>query len=84
MNEESKTILKLIGFEFDELTDMDGIIIPRETLLSDAIYDKIKTIDQHTEDFWLFCPENLKYINYILHYDKKFIKPITINYSIHF
>jgi hypothetical protein len=43
MNEESKTILKLIGFEFDELTDMDGIIIPRETLLSDAIYDKIKT-----------------------------------------
>jgi hypothetical protein len=42
MDEESKTILKIIGFEFDELKDVDGLIIPRETLLSDTIYDKIK------------------------------------------
>lgn len=43
MEEESKQILKIIGFEFDELKDVDGLIIPRETLLSDTIYDQVKT-----------------------------------------
>jgi len=43
MDEESKTILKIIGFEFDELKQLDGLIIPRETLLSDTIYEKIKS-----------------------------------------
>ena len=42
MDEESKTILKIIGFEFEELKELEGLIIPRETLLSDTIYDKIK------------------------------------------
>jgi len=43
MEEDSKQILKIIGFEFDELKDIDGLIIPRETLLSDTIYDQVKT-----------------------------------------
>lgn len=43
MEEESKQILKIIGFEFDELKDVDGLIIPRETLLSDTIYEQVKT-----------------------------------------
>jgi hypothetical protein len=42
MDEESKIILKIIGFEFEELKELEGLIIPRETLLSDSIYDKIK------------------------------------------
>ena len=42
MDDESKTILKIIGFEFEELKELEGLIIPRETLLSDSIYDKIK------------------------------------------
>jgi len=43
MDEQSKSLLTIIGFEFDELKDIDGLIIPRETLLSDAIYEKIKS-----------------------------------------
>lgn len=43
MEENSKKILKMIGFEFDELKEIDGLIIPRETLLSDIIYEEVKT-----------------------------------------
>jgi hypothetical protein len=43
MDPESKSILKIIGFEFDELKDLEGLIIPRETLLSDTVYEQIKT-----------------------------------------
>ena len=43
MDEESKSILKIIGFEIDELKDVEGLVIPRETLLSDTIYEQIKT-----------------------------------------
>ena len=44
MDKESKSVFKLIGFEFDELKEIDGIIIPRETLLSDSKYDEIKNL----------------------------------------
>jgi uncharacterized protein YihD (DUF1040 family) len=44
MDEESKSVLKLIGFEFQELKDIDGLIIPREVLLSDNKYDEIKKL----------------------------------------
>jgi len=43
MEEDSKQILKIIGFEFDELKEIDGLIIPRETLLSDTVYEQVKT-----------------------------------------
>jgi hypothetical protein len=43
MDPESRSILKIIGFEFDELKDLEGLIIPRETLLSDILYEQIKT-----------------------------------------
>jgi uncharacterized protein YihD (DUF1040 family) len=44
MDEESISVLKLIGFEFEELKDIDGLIIPREVLLSDNKYDEIKKL----------------------------------------
>lgn len=42
MDEESKNILHIVGFEFTELKNIDGLIIPRETLLSDNKYDEVK------------------------------------------
>jgi uncharacterized protein YihD (DUF1040 family) len=44
MDEESKSVLKIIGFEFDELKDVEGSIIPREVLLSDNKYDEVKKL----------------------------------------
>jgi len=39
-----KDIFKNIGFEFGEGTELNGQIIPREQLLSDAKYDEIKLL----------------------------------------
>jgi hypothetical protein len=44
MDEESKSVLKLVGLEFDELSNINGYIIPREVLLSDVKYDEIKKL----------------------------------------
>lgn len=44
MDEESKSVLKIVGFEFDELKEVDGSIIPREVLLSDNKYDEVKKL----------------------------------------
>lgn len=44
MDKESKIILKNVGIEFENLTDLNGLFIPRETLLSDAKYDEIKKL----------------------------------------
>jgi hypothetical protein len=44
MDEESKSVLKIIGFELDELKDVDGSIIPREVLLSDNKYEEVKKL----------------------------------------
>ena len=44
MDEESKSILKLVGLEFDELSNINGHIIPREVLLSDVKYEEIKKL----------------------------------------
>ena len=44
MDDDSKLILKLSGFEIDELNDIDGLITPRDTLLSDIKYDEIKKL----------------------------------------
>jgi hypothetical protein len=44
MDDDSKLILKLSGFEIDELSDIDGLITPRDTLLSDIKYDEIKKL----------------------------------------
>jgi len=42
MDEECKTVLFLIGFKFEILNDLDGLLIPREQLLDDKKYDEIK------------------------------------------
>jgi len=44
MNEESKSILKMIGIEFNEIEDLNGLTIWREQLLSDTKYDEIKKL----------------------------------------
>lgn len=44
MDEESKIILKSIGFNFNELAELDGLFIPREQLLSDYKYEEIKIL----------------------------------------
>ena len=42
MNEESKTILKMIGIEFNEIEELNGLTIWREQLLSDTKYEEVK------------------------------------------
>ena len=44
MDKESKIILKNVGIEFENLIDLNGLFIPRETLLSDNKYDEIKKL----------------------------------------
>jgi hypothetical protein len=42
MDEESKQILLLTGIDFEILNNGDGLLIPREQLLDDKIYDDIQ------------------------------------------
>jgi hypothetical protein len=42
MDKEIKTVLFLIGLNFEILDDLNGLLIPREQLLDDKKYDEIK------------------------------------------
>jgi phage terminase large subunit len=42
MDEEIKFIIKIIGFNINHFEDLNGLTIPRETLLSDDKYDEVK------------------------------------------
>jgi hypothetical protein len=44
MEEETKTILKIIGLEINNLDQLNGMLISRETLLSDNKYNEIKSL----------------------------------------
>lgn len=44
MDDDIKLILKMSGFEIDELNDINGLITPRDTLLSNIKYDEIKKL----------------------------------------
>jgi len=44
MDKESKIILKNVGIDFENLSELNGLFIPRETLLSDNKYDEIKKL----------------------------------------
>jgi hypothetical protein len=44
MDDNSRLILKMAGFDIDELKDIDGLITPRESLISDDKYDEIKKL----------------------------------------
>ena len=44
MNEESKTILKIIGIEFNDVDDLNGLTILRDQLLSDNKYEEVKKL----------------------------------------
>lgn len=43
MNENIKNILTTVGIPFQELKDIDGVIIEREILLNENKYDTIKS-----------------------------------------
>jgi len=44
MNEEIKTILKIIGIEFNDVDDLNGLSILRNQLLSDNKYEEVKKL----------------------------------------
>ena len=44
MNEESKTILKIIGIEFNEIDDLNELTVLRDQLLSDKKYEEVKKL----------------------------------------
>jgi hypothetical protein len=44
MDEESKEVLNMIGFKFNDLNELNGLVIPRDQLLSDVKYDEIKLL----------------------------------------
>jgi len=44
MDDEIKSIFKIIGIESDDFNSLCGLTIPREILLSDDKYDEIKLI----------------------------------------
>jgi hypothetical protein len=52
MDDESKQILKKVGFEFNELCDLNELIIPRDQFLSDAKYDEIKVLLPQLKKFY--------------------------------
>jgi hypothetical protein len=44
MDEESKSVLKIVGIEFGELKEIDGFTILREVLLSQNKYEEVKKL----------------------------------------
>ena len=44
MDEYSKKIFATSGISFENISDLDGLMIPREQLLSDSKYDEIKKL----------------------------------------
>jgi len=41
MDENSKKIITIVGIDFEILTELDGLFIPREQLLNDAKYTEV-------------------------------------------
>jgi hypothetical protein len=44
MDEYSKKIFATSGISFENISELDGLMIPREQLLSDSKYDEIKKL----------------------------------------
>lgn len=61
MDEESKSILFLIGLKFEILNDLDGVLIPREQLLDDKKYEEVqKYIPELKKNFSSSCMTSLQ------------------------
>ena len=43
MNDDIKNIFKIAGLPFEELEDINGLVIERDILLNDNKYDSVKT-----------------------------------------
>jgi hypothetical protein len=50
MDDETKTLLKIVGFEFNTVEDLTGYTIPRDQLLSDMKYEMIKKLIPKLKD----------------------------------
>jgi hypothetical protein len=44
MDDESKIILQIAGFEINDLSDINGLITPRSSLISDSKYEEVKVL----------------------------------------
>ena len=44
MNQESKTILKIIGIDFNDISELNGLSILRDQLLSDNKYEEVREL----------------------------------------
>ena len=44
MNEESKTVLKIIGIDFNDISELNGLSILRDQLLSDNKYEQVREL----------------------------------------
>ena len=44
MDEDSKKILNIVGLNFETISELENLFIPRETLLSDLKYEEIKKL----------------------------------------
>jgi len=50
MDDETKRLLKIVGFEFNTVEDLTGYTIPRDQLLSDMKYEMIKNLIPKLKD----------------------------------
>ena len=46
MDDKIKSIFKIVGLEINQFADLNGMIISRETLLSDTKYDELKHLKE--------------------------------------
>lgn len=44
MDDEIKSIFKIVGLEINQFDELNGMIISRETLLSDNKYEQVKNL----------------------------------------
>ena len=65
MDDNSKLILQRVGFTFTEISELNGLVTPRESLISYAKYEEIKHI----------IPELKK------HYSSSFMTSLQLNAS---
>jgi hypothetical protein len=52
MDQETKSIFKIIGLEINSFDELNGITISRELLLSDSKYDEIKFIIPNLKQYY--------------------------------
>ena len=52
MDDETKILLKIVGFEFNIIEDLTGYTIPRDELLSDMKYEQVKNLIPKLKNYY--------------------------------